>query len=91
MAMRYGKSLFQNNNIYTVHEYKSRDEWVKGRQELHGIGGSDASAALGMSPWKTNLELWQEKTGRIKHPNIQTMSGCNTERMPKNTSGVCSS
>lgn len=80
MAMRYGKSLFQDNSIYTVHAYKSRDEWVNGRQDLHGIGGSDASAALGMSPWKTNLELWQEKTGRRKHPNIS-----NNERVQYGT------
>ena len=80
MAMRYGKSLFQDNAIYTVHAYKSRDEWVNGRQKLHGVGGSDASAALGMSPWKTNLELWQEKTGRRKHPNIS-----NNERVQYGT------
>lgn len=28
------------------------------------IGGSDAAAVLGISPWKTPLELWQEKTGQ---------------------------
>lgn len=80
MAMRYGKSLFQDNAIYSVHTFKDRDEWVNGRQKLHGIGGSDAAAALGMSPWKTNLELWQEKTGRRKHPNIS-----NNERVQYGT------
>lgn len=29
------------------------------------LGGSDAAAALGLSPWKSPVELWQEKTGRI--------------------------
>ena len=29
-----------------------------------GIGGSDAAAVLGISPWKSPLELWLEKTGR---------------------------
>ena len=70
MAMRYGKSLFQPNDIYNVHVFETRDEWVNGRQKLHGIGGSDAAAALGMSPWKTNLDLWREKTGRKQHPDI---------------------
>lgn len=28
-----------------------------------GLGGSDIAAALGVSPWKTQLELWGEKTG----------------------------
>ena len=29
-----------------------------------GLGASDAPAALGLSPWKTPLELFLEKTGR---------------------------
>lgn len=29
-----------------------------------GIGGSDAAAVLSISPWKSPLELWLEKTGR---------------------------
>lgn len=28
------------------------------------LGGSDASAVIGLSPWATPLELWQQKTGR---------------------------
>ena len=28
------------------------------------LGGSDAAAALGLSPWKTPVELWLEKTGK---------------------------
>ncbi len=28
-----------------------------------GIGGSDAAAALGLSPWKTPYQLWLEKRG----------------------------
>lgn len=28
------------------------------------IGGSDAAAVLGVSPWATPVELWKEKTGR---------------------------
>lgn len=70
MPMRYGKSLFQPNDIYEVHIFKDRDEWLQGRQNLHGIGGSDASAALGLSPWKTNLDLWKQKTGRMEHPDV---------------------
>src|SRR5215469_14323159 len=29
-----------------------------------GIGGSDAAAALGLSPWQTPYDLWEQKTGR---------------------------
>ena len=32
-------------------------------ERLQGLGGSDIAAALGVSPWKTQLELWGEKTG----------------------------
>lgn len=28
------------------------------------LGGSDAAAVLGVSPWKTPVQLWLEKTGR---------------------------
>lgn len=41
-----------------------REEWLKYRQQ--GIGGSDASAAAGISPWKSPMSLWLEKTGRIE-------------------------
>lgn len=40
----------------------AREEWLKARKS--GIGGSDAAAALGLSPWKTPYALWEEKTGR---------------------------
>lgn len=41
---------------------QSHAEWLESRRD--GIGASDAAAVLGMSRWKTNLQLWQEKTGR---------------------------
>lgn len=47
---------------------KSRDEWLAARK--HYIGGSDASAVLGMNPYKTNLELWQEKTCIVQPEDI---------------------
>jgi putative phage-type endonuclease len=28
-----------------------------------GLGGSDAAAALGLSPWQSPFDLWEEKTG----------------------------
>ena len=30
------------------------------------VGGSDAAAILGLSPWKSRLQLWAEKTGITK-------------------------
>jgi predicted phage-related endonuclease len=47
---------------------KTREEWLARRTGY--IGGSDAAAALGLSPWKTNVDLWEEKTGRKPAPDI---------------------
>lgn len=30
-----------------------------------GLGGSDLGAILGLNPWKTPFQVWQEKTGRV--------------------------
>jgi putative phage-type endonuclease len=43
-------------------------EWQKFR--LCGLGGSDAAAAIGHSAYKTNIELWEEKTGARTAPDI---------------------
>ena len=40
----------------------SREAWLNHRER---IGGSDASAILGMNPYRTNIELWQIKTGQL--------------------------
>ncbi|WP_144160769.1 YqaJ viral recombinase family protein, partial [Paraburkholderia sp. BCC1885] len=40
----------------------SRDDWLEVRR--NGIGGSDAAAAVGLSPYMSPLELWLIKTGR---------------------------
>ena len=37
-------------------------EWLSWRRQ--GIGGSDAPVVMGVSPFKTPLELWREKTGQ---------------------------
>jgi putative phage-type endonuclease len=41
-----------------------RDEWLELRRQ--GIGGSDASAILGLNPWKTAMDVWLEKTGEFE-------------------------
>ena len=42
----------------------SRPEWLKLRQQ--GLGGSDAAAALGLSPWTSPVALWYSKVDPIK-------------------------
>ncbi len=44
-------------------EQKS-EEWLDWRKK--GIGSSDAPIIMGVSPWKTPFELWEEKTGRVQ-------------------------
>lgn len=39
-----------------------RDQWLQVRKG--GIGSSDAAAAVGLNPYKSQLQLWMEKTGR---------------------------
>lgn len=39
-----------------------REDWLEVRK--CGIGGSDAAAAVGLSPYQSQLELWLTKTGR---------------------------
>ncbi len=40
----------------------SREEWLAVRNQ--GIGSSDSAAVVGLSPYKSPLEVWMEKTGR---------------------------
>jgi len=46
----------------------NREQWLKER--LKGIGASDAAAVVGASPYKSNTELWEEKTGRRQPEDI---------------------
>ncbi len=39
-----------------------RDQWLEVRRG--GVGSSDAAAAVGLNPYKSQLQLWMEKTGR---------------------------
>lgn len=48
-------------------QFESTEQWLKARTL---IGGSDASALVGLNPYKTNIDLWREKTGRQKAQDI---------------------
>lgn len=52
--------------------FPSREEWLKARGNT--VGGSDASAIVGMNPYKTNEELWLEKTGQAIPEDISGKS-----------------
>ena len=57
-------NLYKTNDTYIVHRFSNREEWLNKR--ISGIGGSDASALIGMNPYKTNRELWKQKTGLVE-------------------------
>jgi putative phage-type endonuclease len=41
------------------------EAWLEGR--TYGIGGSEAGIILGINPFKSRLELWNEKVTRTRH------------------------
>lgn len=41
---------------------KDREEWLLNRKNY--IGGSEISCIVGLNPYKSNVDLWEEKTGR---------------------------
>lgn len=47
---------------------KNREDWLKNRTK--GIGGSEISAVVGCNPYKTNVDLWLEKTGQVVPEDI---------------------
>lgn len=47
---------------FIIIENEDHASWLKAR--TYGIGGSDASAIVGMNPYKTNIDLFEEKIGR---------------------------
>ncbi|MCD8398283.1 MAG: YqaJ viral recombinase family protein [Lachnospiraceae bacterium] len=53
---------------YIIIENEDHNEWLESRKK--GIGGSDAAAVLGMSPYKTNIRLFEEKTGLKQQEDI---------------------
>ena len=47
---------------------ETHDEWLE--QRKCGIGGSDAGTVLGVNKYKSNVELWLEKTGQSEPEDI---------------------
>ncbi|MBR6099441.1 YqaJ viral recombinase family protein [bacterium] len=47
------------------------EDWLSIRSK--GIGGSDAAAIIGKNPYKSNLDLWREKTGREKPDDVSNV------------------
>ena len=50
------------SNVYADTRKMSRDEWLESRR--NGIGGSDASAILGVNPYSSPLKVYMDKIGK---------------------------
>lgn len=46
----------------------NRDEWLAWRR--NGLGSSDAPIVMGVSPWCTRYQLWENKTGSYRKPEM---------------------
>lgn len=46
----------------------SHEEWLAERGKR--IGGSEAACLIGLNPWKTNVDLFREKTGRAEPTDL---------------------
>ena len=51
-----------NANILVETEGLSKEQWLRYRKQ--GIGGSDVASLLGISKWKSEIELWLDKTNQ---------------------------
>lgn len=56
------------NSRITMLELGSRDEWLQARGKR--IGGSEASAVVGLNPYMSNTDLWSIKTWRREAEDI---------------------
>lgn len=48
--------------------FESREQWLEKRKNT--VGGSDASAIIGMNPYCSNVELFEIKTGKKQQADI---------------------
>ncbi len=59
-------------SLHQLKEIRMNETEHKSKARPHGIGGSDIAALLGLSPYKTALQLWAEKVG---HPGALQPQG----------------
>jgi putative phage-type endonuclease len=65
-----GLALPADPEVIAYTDTLQRGDWLELRSI--GIGGSDAAAAAGLSPWKSPLALYLEKSGEIEPEDFST-------------------
>lgn len=70
MSQNLNTTLSSTESSKTTQRSKESQEkrWL--RERMKGIGASEAASIVGMSPYKTNMELWEEKTKRRKPDDL---------------------
>lgn len=65
--------VFSNARVYADTRDMSREEWLKLRRE--GIGGSEASAILGLNPYSSPLRVYMDKVaeGNVEDESNEAM------------------
>lgn len=51
--------------MYKEISYSNEEEWLSIRKK--GIGGSDAGAIMGKNKYRTIIDVWNDKTGRVQN------------------------
>lgn len=67
-----------NHPLRIIDLDQNSDAWLEWRHS--GIGSSDAPSVLGVSPWKTRYDLWEEKVFRY-HKKQPVLSGAQLARI----------
>lgn len=57
-------------NVLVETDKLSKEEWLKWRKR--GIGGSDVSCLIGINKWKSEIELWLDKTNQTNEISEET-------------------
>lgn len=60
----FGKDRYTSALVLAETKGMSREDWLNWRR--HGIGGSDAAAIAGMSPWKSPTRVYLDKLGAVE-------------------------
>ena len=76
---RLNKLSELSGNEYNPWLHPDEDAWRQARQ--NSIGASDAAAVMGISPWKTEAQLWDEKANgkMLDFHNADTVRGHRSE------------
>lgn len=69
--MGYVRKFQDEPMAFFTREYgKDKRDWLDLRKQ--SIGGSDAATTLGLNPWKTTEQLWEEKLEMTKPEDISS-------------------